>query len=265
MANVWITQTFREEAMMLTQQQLEQYREDGFLIVESFFTEQDLQPVIDEIGGLVDRVAAPAGAAGRITDLHEDEGFYTRLTKLEQDAPGAAVLVHIAGILGPNLANLWASDKLLDVVEQIIGPEIGGHPVWNIRSKTPVNALVTVPWHQDTAYLAQGAEKTFQPTAWIPLLDVGPKEGTLQVVRGGHRSGKVMPHHLEKSRGDARSWYLYIEDGDLPPGEIVTCNMKKGCPAAQSAHTPSVDRELLGQSPVEHRSALAEPELDLRL
>lgn len=213
---------------MLTPQQIEQYRSDGFLIVDNFFSDRELQPVIDEIEGLVDRVAAKLYDAGKIADRHENEGFLTRLTALEKDSPGASVLVHIAGILGPNLASLWASDKLLDVVEQIIGPEIAGHPVWNIRSKTPVNPLATVPWHQDTAYLASGAETTFQPTAWIPLIDVGAEEGTLQVVRGGHRSGRVFPHHLEKGRGDKRSWYLYIDDDDLPKGEIVTCNMNKG-------------------------------------
>ena len=33
-------------------------------------------------------------------------------------------------------------------MEQILGPDIMGHPVWNIRSKTPQNEATTVPWHQ---------------------------------------------------------------------------------------------------------------------
>ena len=51
------------------------------------------------------------------------------------------------------------SKKLLDMVENWVGKDISGHPVWNIRSKTPQTARMTVPWHQDSAYLKDGAEK----------------------------------------------------------------------------------------------------------
>ena len=27
------------------------------------------------------------------------------------------------------------NERLLNVIEQFIGPEIGGHPVWNLRTK----------------------------------------------------------------------------------------------------------------------------------
>ena len=36
------------------------------------------------------------------------------------------------------------------MVEQLIGPDIGGHPVWNLRTKTPQDEATTVPWHQGT-------------------------------------------------------------------------------------------------------------------
>ncbi len=113
-------------------------------------------------------------------------------------------------------------------VESFLGPEVAGHPVWNLRSKTPNNPLVTVPWHQDTAYLAEGAEGTLQPTAWIPLVEANQLNGTLQVVRCGHRSGRVFRHRLENTRGHKDSWYLYIPEDDLPAGEIVTCEMPPG-------------------------------------
>lgn len=45
---------------------------------------------------------------------------------------------------------LWTSERLLNVVEQLIGPDIAGHPVWNLRTKTPQNEATTVPWHQGT-------------------------------------------------------------------------------------------------------------------
>jgi hypothetical protein len=214
--------------MRLSDAQLRQFHDDGYVIIRDFWPPERLKPVIEWVNGQVDRLAERLYAAGKIQDKHANEGFYTRLTKLEEEFPGAAVLIHIGGILGEPLASLWGSDDLLDVVEQILGPEIAGHPVWNLRSKTPRNPLATVPWHQDTAYLAPGAEQTLQPTAWIPLLDVDSTSGTLQVLRGGHRSGKVVRHRPERTLGNEKSWYLYIADEDLPKGEVVTCEMPMG-------------------------------------
>lgn len=213
---------------MLSKSQVDQYFTDGFLIVEDLFSPSELQPVMDEIDTIVDDLATRLKAAGKISNTHADKGFYDRLTALEQEYKGAAVLVHINGWLGPRLARLWSSPRLLDIIEQFIGPDIAGHPVWNIRSKTPDTRLMTVPWHQDTAYLGEGAETTLQPTAWIPFLDANAVNGGLQVLRGGHRPGSVVQHRLENTVGDRKSWYLYIDESDLPPGDVVTCEMKLG-------------------------------------
>jgi hypothetical protein len=228
--------------MSLTPTQLQQYRTDGFLIVRDLFTDAELQPVIDAIDEKVDALAERLYASGKISDKFENEGFLTRLTKLQEIFPGAATLIHTGGILPKAFADIWSSKKLLDIIEQILGPEIAGHPVWNLRSKTPHNPLATVPWHQDTAYLAKDSEHTFQPTAWIPLVDANEVNGCMQVVRinrgttpqpppiplrsiGG---GVVYRHKLENTIGRKDSWYLYIDEADLPEGEIVTCTMNKG-------------------------------------
>jgi hypothetical protein len=228
--------------MSLTPTQLQQYRTDGFLIVRDLFTEAELQPVIDAIDEKVDALAERLYASGKITDKFEREGFLTRLTKLQQAFPGAATLIHTGGILPKAFIDVWSSKKLLDIIEQLLGPEIAGHPVWNLRAKTPHNPLATVPWHQDTAYLAEGSEHTFQPTAWIPLVDANAVNGCMQVcVAQASRLARdpairaslearptVYRHKLENTIGRKDSWYLYIDEPDLPKGEIVTCEMNKG-------------------------------------
>ena len=35
--------------------------------------------------------------------------------------------------------DLWANERLLNVIEQFIGPDIAGHPVWNLRTKVSEN------------------------------------------------------------------------------------------------------------------------------
>lgn len=216
---------------MLTPDQLAHYHADGFLVVRDLFTPAELAPVMAEIAGKVDRLAHDLHAAGRLHNLHAEEGFFTRLTCIERDCPGAATLLHTQGVLEPALAALWSHPALLDIMQQLLGPAVAGHPVWNLRCKTPLNPLATVPWHQDTAYLSVGAESTFQPTAWIPFLDVDAVNGTLGFVRGGHRSGRVFSHRLDregKQGAKAGSWYLEIPDESLPAGERVTVQVPFG-------------------------------------
>jgi ectoine hydroxylase-related dioxygenase (phytanoyl-CoA dioxygenase family) len=110
----------------------------------------------------------------------------------------------------------------------MIGSEIAGHPVWNIRCKTPRNPLAVCPWHQDAAYFWEGTEHTLIPSAWIPFLDVNEKNGCLKMLRGGHSVKKCLEHHQVKKVGNPKSWYVFIDEKDLPEGEPVTCEMRMG-------------------------------------
>ena len=213
---------------MITNAQIEQYNQDGYTIVENVFSQNDLQPVLNEFEEIVDTFAERAYSAGKIANKHSDKDVLKRLAALEKDFSGSSVLIHHKGELKPALANLWGSDKLLDMVEHWVGKDISGHPVWNIRSKTPQTVRMTVPWHQDSAYLKEGAEKTIQPAAWIPFLDVDKNNGCLQVVKKGHKPENVLEHKLEKKAGVKDSWYLYIEDKNIPEDNVVTCEMKVG-------------------------------------
>ncbi len=214
--------------MPLNERQLRQYEDDGFLIVENLLTMEELQPMIAEINQQVKALAKKLYDGGRIRSEHNDKNFYTQLIAISEEFEGTAPLFQIDTAMGPALANLWSCDKLLDIVEQVIGPDIEGGAIWNVRSKVPNNVLMTVPWHQDTAYLQPIAQTTVQPACWIPLIDATVENGCLQVVRGGHRSDGNYKHYVEKRVRDPRSWYLFIKEEDLPKGEIVTCEMKMG-------------------------------------
>ena len=214
--------------MPLSEQQVQRYFDDGFLVVEDVLTADDLRPVMDEFEQIVDEWADKLHGAGKIADKCAGEGLFTRLTLLEQQWPGAAALIHNREQVRPALGRLWSSDKLLDILEQFLGPNICGHPVSVIRTKTPNTALMTVPWHQDAAYFLPGMEKTLQPVGWIPFLDTSVENGTLQVVRGGHKPGRIFRHRVERDVGHPKSWYVYIDDADLPAGERVACELKLG-------------------------------------
>ena len=48
------------------------------------------------------------------------------LALIEKQFKGSAVLLHKMGYLPPGFRHLWSNERLLNVVEQFIGPDIAG-------------------------------------------------------------------------------------------------------------------------------------------
>merc|ERR1711971_971308 len=88
------------------------------------------------------------------------------------------------------------------------GTQIGGHPVWNIRCKTPDNEEATVPWHQDVSYLNKNCWSTHQLTAWIPLVNADEQMGCMQVIRQSHAKGNVATH----TACAGNTWYTDLNE-----------------------------------------------------
>jgi len=214
----------------LTEQEFGQFWTNGFVLKHKLFVPQELSPVCKSVDHLVDLVARNLYAAGKIKNLHANAGFYKRLTLLEKEYPGCTVLLHKQGILPSEISTLWTDSRLLDIAQQLVGPEIAGHPVWNLRCKTPQNEQATVPWHQDTAYLEPSCWGTLQLTAWIPLIDATRRNGCMQVLRGGHLSGITVRH----VGCTGNTWYVEIPTEELKrlgvseEKDIVTCEVPYG-------------------------------------
>ncbi|XP_068681653.1 uncharacterized protein [Montipora foliosa] len=225
------TASYDRKPGQLTDEQVKRFFDEGFLLVPDFFRKSELEPVISAICDLLDELAEKLLIAGKIKDKHKDASFYERLILLEKQFPGATVLMHKNGVLPKAFQDLWTNERLLNVVEQFIGPDIAGHPVWNLRAKTPKNSQVTVPWHQDSAYLLSKACEVLQPTAWIPLLDTHRWNGCMEVARGGHRKGLLATHTCCAGN----TWYVEMAEGEMKntldvdfEKDIVLCEVPFG-------------------------------------
>jgi ectoine hydroxylase-related dioxygenase (phytanoyl-CoA dioxygenase family) len=193
--------------------------------------QEQLEEAKKSIADLVDDLANRLYNAGKITDKCENVDFYHRIIKIDEQFPSSSVLLHKNGILPTGISDLWSSPELLDISKQILGPNVAGHPVWNLRVKTPQKEQHTVPWHQDNAYLDQSCWEVLQTTAWIPLIDTNYENGCLQVLKGGHRSGKMCKHTC--CVGD--TWYVGLAEEEMVKTlgadiekDVITCDMKQG-------------------------------------
>ena len=95
------------------------------------------------------------------------------------------VLAHDLSFL--NYARL---PEIVDKVEQVLGPDFA---LWNSSffAKPAGNGRAT-PWHQDGEYWPIRPVATC--TVWIAVDAANTENGCLQVIRGSHRSKKLLRH-----------------------------------------------------------------------
>jgi non-heme Fe2+,alpha-ketoglutarate-dependent halogenase len=92
----------------------------------------------------------------------------------------------------PHLFHRWAYDlathpRVLDAVEQIIGPNILVHHA-SLFCKYPHDGTF-VSWHQDGYFL--DLSEPLLVSAWIALSESNLANGCMRVVRNSHQSGRV--------------------------------------------------------------------------
>lgn len=215
----------------LNEDQLKQFYDDGYVIIEDFIDKDLLEKAKDAIGNVSSEIIEDLFNAGKISSRYEDESFYTRMIKVNKEFPGASVLFHKRGVLPKELQEIWSYPKLLHIVEQLVGPNIIGHTVWNLRVKLPNNEPEVVPWHQDNGYLLESSLETMMPTAWIPLLDTGKENGGMELIKFSQKPGITGEHHCCAGA----TWYIEMDEDEIEDKfgadtakDSVICNVPFG-------------------------------------
>jgi len=200
-----------EKPGQLPYSQIQKYFTEGYIVVKDYFKPSDLDPCREDIKVMVDKLAHQLYDAGKVKSLYSELGLFQRLTKLEEDFTGANVLLFKYQKMPQSFQKLWSSPRLLNLMEQILGPEVAGHPTWNLRTKTPRSEAVNIPWHQDAGYMSNDSYDHMIACAWIPFLDATEENGCMQFARSGHKTGKVAKH--ECCAGP--TWYIMLKEEDM--------------------------------------------------
>ncbi|HEY8284706.1 MAG TPA: phytanoyl-CoA dioxygenase family protein [Chloroflexota bacterium] len=199
----------------LSAAQLEQFTEDGYLVVSDVLDPiADLGPLQDEYARVLDSIARLFVEQGALTALYDDLPFRERLIRVCRESgksvsqffdfslPQTGVRADTPMHVGPAVFGLLTNPKLLDVVASVIGPEIYSNPVQHVRMKLPPGVLpaagadglnATIPWHQDNGVVLPEADEATILTVWLPLNEATIANGCLQVIPRSHR-GELEPH-----------------------------------------------------------------------
>lgn len=223
--------------MGLSMAQVAQFERDGFLVVEEGLTAADLDPVIAEYAAYIDRRAQELYAAGHLTQTYAAEPFDRRLACISRETGELYPELDIMHLRGPATFAFLHNEKLLDIAESLIGPELLCSPIQHLRPKLPSGLTPrgsdphVVHWHQDAGVTWEEADPYFILTLWIPLVDATPENGCLRVIPGLHKGG-LLPHRTKRGLGTA------IHGDLLAHHPIVTLPMRKGSLLLMHKHTP---------------------------
>lgn len=126
----------------------------------------------------------------------------------------------------PHLFLRWLYDlcchpKLLDAVEDLIGPDILlFHAQWFIKEP---NTKDFVSFHQDSAYWALSEAQGL--SAWVAFEHSGPEKGCMQVIPGTH---KIALEHEDKIAKDNMLWRGQTVKHEIDPANAVNFVLDPG-------------------------------------
>ena len=171
----------------LSAQQVEQYRQHGYLSPMSAFDE-----------------ARANAYRSRLEDGERRHGLADpRRRKMHLYLKWADELVH-----HPNV---------LDTVEDLIGPDILLYHLTLWLKEPRTDAFIS--WHQDSTYfgLTPAAEHV---TAWVALSHSNPESGCVQVLPGSHLRGQV-PHDAITHKANLFPTGQTVDVGQREPVDLM--------------------------------------------
>jgi phytanoyl-CoA hydroxylase len=166
---------------MLNKQQVNQYRRDGFTVAPNFLAPEEIEAFLDAVKSI---------CAGNTLASHDK----SRL-EMEPDQPPDGTQVrrlYEPCTHYPVFRDLAESGKLLDAVEQLLGPSLVFH-YSKLNMKPPAIGSI-VEWHQDLAYYPLSNCDSLAVLFYLD--DAGQDNGCLQIIPGRHLE-PLMDHTRE--------------------------------------------------------------------
>lgn len=222
--------------LVLTQTQIDTFETQGYLVVDDVLPPDTLQAVKDEYTALLDTLYAGWESEGRVPPAAGQDFWQKLLTSykagcewfqpMDISLPGGEIAADTPFHFGPAVFDMLTSPRLLDLAEDLIGPELTSNPIQHVRLKPPSRTLhdgettahiMATDWHQDRAVAHAEGDRTQMITVWLAMEDATTENGCLQVISG---KPQMYPHCPKKQTA--------IADGMLDLTKATPLPVKAG-------------------------------------
>lgn len=180
-------------APRFTSEVIDAYRRDGWMKVGKILTDEELGEVRDHVDDLVARLK-PGERPENFDMLH---------------------------LKDPYMMDLCRHPRILDLIEQFIGPNIvlfASHLICK-----PGGDGKAAPWHQDSTYWP--LEPMEIMTLWLAIDESTPENGCMRVIPGTHTLGEL--DHVQQDT-DANILHLGLDISRFSDRPIIDCMLAPG-------------------------------------
>ena len=209
---------------MISSEEIQRYKEDGYLIPDFTMPEKDLV---------------------EIEELHNS--LVEKEPKFRNYCP--AILLHDKRFLKYCLNN-----EILNIVEQLIGKNFA---LWNSSffAKPALNGQAT-PWHQDGQYWPIRPLATC--SVWLAIDEATTENGCLKFIKGSHKDKKLKKHKYNKNEN--LTLHQEILKSEYKKENTVNLILKRGqislhdvymVHGSEANNSPSSRRAMTMRSPTE--------------
>jgi phytanoyl-CoA hydroxylase len=171
---------------MISQGQVDLYRENGFLVVPDVFTPTEMQGLRNAADELIEQARYVTASDDRF-ELEDGHGPNdVRIRRLRRPITS-----------DPRFFEASRSDKILDIIAQLIGPEIRiSHPLGKVNMKD-AGFGKPIEWHQDWVGYPHTNEDLL--AIGVPLDDIELDNGPVLMLPGTHK-GPIYSEHNEQGQ-----------------------------------------------------------------
>lgn len=217
----------------LTNEQLEQYKKDGYLLVKNIIPQEAIKEMMDTVAYTIELELLAQGK----TSYNKDDLLNKELINLKKEKPKSSSWIY------QTINSSWALKKLLALPEiekpvmellNVDSPKNLGTVSPAIRFDIPGDVRNVRTWHQDSSYFLECEKGEDALVVWMPLNKATKDNGSVIMCPGTHKDGRLENKHEEGGFSVKSEQYTtpehYIEGKELvyieaEAGDVAFINM----------------------------------------
>ena len=197
--------TATQTTPLVTQQMLDQYRDEGYFVLERAIAPDDLE-----------LLRSGAQFSMDVADQKMDEAGVDRLGI---SARGKRYFSHMVYQQRPELREFIFGSTMAEICQRVLGPE--AYLFWEQYVIKAADPDTTFAWHQDSGYVHEDGPPYL--TCWIALDDVTEENGSVYLLPYSRSGIRTYIKHMKIDSGD-EVCYVGSDPGMpviVPAGSIV--------------------------------------------
>jgi ectoine hydroxylase-related dioxygenase (phytanoyl-CoA dioxygenase family) len=202
--------------MSITPEEKQFYAENGYLLKRGLIPLEWIQQIHKDVDNIHERMAEqPAEGIGISWEEYDEPDHLPRIKQLMNSE-----------LISPTLNQALRSDVVLDVLEELMGPDISLY-----HSKLLPKAGgdgTAIPWHQDYAYWKRDDNRPVMINCQLAINEANLENGCICFVPGSHKWGLQEHERRQQTFGVFLPGHYQERDDavavEMEPGDSVFFN-----------------------------------------